>query len=1258
MNKRCSPCFLSSLFSVALLLILIGGAHRVTHAQTYQYTIEAGPYRIVDVGKGYQEIHMEGFGQLLAPGKPKLPSRIFAIAIPPGVRADSIEIVGNGRVKLPGTYRIAPAPMVGASNATREEDDSIRTEYDHMVALAYASDALYPNTEGKFIIQGAYRKYNLVQVRFTPFQYKARSAGLFYYPSATVTVNYSSRPAISNQEGLDAGAPDFIEDRLLETEKRASEILENYDEAQGWFPSQAEGEIDEPVGLYEFVIVTTDALVDAVQPLVNWEKCKGKTVYVATTSWIDAHYSGVDLARRIRYFLHYNYPSSEWGITDVCLVGDLNDVPMRYCHAEGPDGSAIPTDLYYAELSLIDSASWDLDWDGIFGEQADDAIDFVKEVNVARIPWSDPATVESICRKMAAFEYSTDMNYKLNYLLTGAFWRVDSDNAVLKNYIIDHELDPYNPPIRIYEQGPCWDTPYDSEYGLSRTITREVWGEDDGPFGFVNLSGHGSEFAVFFKERHDTCEPEAYFHADDCSYLDDTHPAIVFSNACSTAYPEDDNSLGRSLLNEGAVAFVGGTRGTTYAYAWQDPSDGWSQTLDWLFTHHAVSYNSTRYSVGESHQLGLMTMYFAYNWDNYWKHMFVWNIYGNPDLRLANRPASLPNLDYLYRYGWDYPIVPRSAGFATGSLCPLTGTLPGNTMDTYYNFTWENNGSIDAPQHRTRLYVDERLLFTSQPTLGAGSSIYHTNIQSASVTIQGGRHSLYYAIDEDSQVWETNESDNWWGYQFVWSPYYLDSDTPTSRSAPPHHAAWANPYWFNCDGFYFVVNTDPPSKWWSAVGILPYNAAADYDLRLWDRGDYTGSLQGFGGGYLVSSVSGPGVSDFVIANNNNAPSGTYYAGVINANDETGNYHIEEATSLRLETGTNGPYNMFSTAVLDIFDYYMYAGDYGVKLEQTAGTCNLGMSLYDDEIAYGRKSDYMTGAYANSSGDGGNEFMQVTIPDSGYHGLVVWKADADDYPKTSTYNIKVAPCATPGAPIHPYPADGAVDVSVDADLNWNDCTDTEHYEVWLKEGSGSWVKLGETETSAWILPTLNEGTIYEWRILARNICGAFTESLWEFTTEGDYTPPVIDDIAADGCISELCTAAIRVTAHDPAGGTLTYVYTPLNGGAIDGSGANMAFNPPDSGPHPCPYQIQVEVTSSVSGLSNTEVIDITVHLAGDANGSGRVDILDKRLVRDAYGSMPGDLNWDRRADVNCSRRVDILDKRIIRDQYGEVDCACP
>ena len=54
------PCLL-----FLALIIALGLAVSSTHAGTYQYTIEAGTYEIVDAGEGYQEINMEGFGQLL-----------------------------------------------------------------------------------------------------------------------------------------------------------------------------------------------------------------------------------------------------------------------------------------------------------------------------------------------------------------------------------------------------------------------------------------------------------------------------------------------------------------------------------------------------------------------------------------------------------------------------------------------------------------------------------------------------------------------------------------------------------------------------------------------------------------------------------------------------------------------------------------------------------------------------------------------------------------------------------------------------------------------------------------------------------------------------------------------------------------------------------------------------------------------------------------------------------------------------------------
>jgi hypothetical protein len=152
------------------------------------------------------------------------------------------------------------------------------------------------------------------------------------------------------------------------------------------------------------------------------------------------------------------------------------------------------------------------------------------------------------------------------------------------------------------------------------------------------------------------------------------------------------------------------------------------------------------------------------------------------------------------------------------------------------------------------------------------------------------------------------------------------------------------------------------------------------------------------------------------------------------------------------------------------------------------------------------------------------------------------------------------------------------------------------------------------------------------------------------------PPVIEDISFDGCISELCTSDISVVATDPCGGNLTYTWTALNGGSIVGSGRAVTFDPPNSGPHPCPYQIEVEVTSDVSGLSTTANIGIQVKLAGDVNGDGNVNVVDKVLVRNDFGES-GPPGWID-ADVNCDGFVNVVDKVLVRNQFGQAGgCVC-
>jgi len=148
---------------------------------------------------------------------------------------------------------------------------------------------------------------------------------------------------------------------------------------------------------------------------------------------------------------------------------------------------------------------------------------------------------------------------------------------------------------------------------------------------------------------------------------------------------------------------------------------------------------------------------------------------------------------------------------------------------------------------------------------------------------------------------------------------------------------------------------------------------------------------------------------------------------------------------------------------------------------------------------------------------------------------VWKADASDYSKSSQYRIKFGPCATPGTPADPNPGDGAVDVSVNTDLDWSDCADTDHYEVWMKEDGGSWALLGTPEESEWELDPLEYYTTYVWTIKAVNICGGYTWSppYWEFTTGEEPTITVTQPNGGETWYVGR-SQSIRWTSHNVTG----------------------------------------------------------------------------------------------------------------------------
>ena len=596
----------------------------VVSADEITVTIPAGTYEIKETEQG-QKISVENFGRLLVPGKPNLPSKIFAVAIPPGAEVAEVTFDTHEGVTLPGIYEISPAPL---PRVISQEDPLVyekdRKMYGENYNSVYGSDEPYPASVGEVVRTAGYRKYNLVDVRVTPFIYRPLSGQLTYYPEVTVHVNYTVPEDFSSE--------DIMIDNLTRTERIAEEFILNYDQAKNWYPNGTKGGEN-----HDFVIITLESLTSSITPLVNWEISKGRTVEVVTTSWINSNYTGYDLAEKMRNFLRDKYPLGEWGIEDVLLVGHYDDVPMRRTWQDLGYGKP-ETDLYYAELSKPDNQSWDADQDHRWGENSD-PIDFYSEVNVGRIPWSTPSDVLHICEKSVAYEENEDPAFKKNILLLGAFfWDDDpnprTDNAVLMEAKVDQIWMSDWTMTRMYEEG--YST-YPMDYDLTYNNVRSVW--SSGQFAFVNWAGHGSPTGCYIYHY----PGGAFVNTSTCPYLNDDYPAIVFADACSNS-DTDYSNLGRAMLKQGAVGFLGATKVALGMPGWDDPYDGSSQSFDYFFT---TSVTTGAHTQGEAHQWALRQMYTNGLWYYVKYEMFEWGaLWGHPNLGMgpviSNYPPEIP----------------------------------------------------------------------------------------------------------------------------------------------------------------------------------------------------------------------------------------------------------------------------------------------------------------------------------------------------------------------------------------------------------------------------------------------------------------------------------------------------------------------------------------------------------------------------------------------------------------------------------------
>jgi hypothetical protein len=285
--------------------------------------------------------------------------------------------------------------------------------------------------------------------------------------------------------------------------------------------------------------------------------------------------------------------------------------------------------------------------------------------------------------------------------------------------------------------------------------------------------------------------------------------------------------------------------------------------------------------------------------------------------------AQLPNITYYYDPGFTYPLTPTGTQLS-GPPFILPATLPGNTNTIFLNLAGINNGPVatSVDLYGTCLLDGEGLLGWSIGGPMPAGQVYQW-YGAGPLNIRGGRHTLGVAHDDPGAIVESNENDNIWGHQFIFTPYVLSPATPKTRGTPPDRLGGfssiidGSPIYANCDGFRFAS-----TGYWNAITMYAADIGDDYDLALFSPS--TGSENGFINP-ISSSTYIEGFLDAVIVNRNTVGIADYDIGVTNFGGN-GQFVIEQVISTQTFVGDSMPITLGTDEYLRIWDTWI--GDTG------------------------------------------------------------------------------------------------------------------------------------------------------------------------------------------------------------------------------------------------------------------------------------------------------------------------------------------
>jgi hypothetical protein len=502
------------LMLVALVSLSVPAAFSANNIVSVEYTFEqavGGCGNILVKGTQLQEI----------PGEPLIPYKAASILLPQDAVVKEVKVKHSTPIIQEGFDLPWGQPPCTFS------DEPVKVGRNEKI---YNSDNLYPNNVFDIVGVEYCKGFAILNVHLYPVQYQAKSGTIHFYDKMTVEVKSGK------------GLKNMLYRGLYGDKKDVAGMVDNPDMVNLY------GEEPVPLVTEEYIIITSDELASAFQPLADYKACFINGAGVYTLSWITSNYSGTDDPEKIRNFIRDMYQSH--GTRYVLLGGDIAVVPYRgfYIYAGGYTDTDMLADLYFGHLD----GTFNDDGDSYWAEPTD-GVDWYAEVAVGRAPCEAVIEAQNFVNKVMIYGSCTKPKRVMFHQS-----RIQPENIPDSRYLA-FNCDDYIPG----------DYTIDYVFEEDRTVTKTVWinAWSAGPIAVAHM-GHGSTTSYYINYEMGGL---VIWSDSDVSSLTNNYWPWHTSVACHTGEIEYNDCLAEIYVMDayhGAIACIHNDN-----YGWYSTSD-------------------------------------------------------------------------------------------------------------------------------------------------------------------------------------------------------------------------------------------------------------------------------------------------------------------------------------------------------------------------------------------------------------------------------------------------------------------------------------------------------------------------------------------------------------------------------------------------------------------------------------------------------------------------------------------------------------